>query len=189
MRAAASTVELSGSLPRRGGRQDDLADAGDAGRYGSHQDGGRVGCGAAGSVETDTLQGANQFAEAAAQVNPVAGQRGFVELGDAAGGQFQRLFQVRRRVVPGCVQLGLGHLQIVKLGIVQQFGVAADGGVAPGADIAQHLQDGGLRRGVGAEEFAGALQDRCGQRRQVEGVDAGQGGFGGGRPANLFKLH
>ena len=102
-----------------GSGQDNLADAGDAGRDGGHQHSGRVGRRSAGSVEANTLQGAHQLAEATAQVNPVAGQRGLVKLGDAAGGQFQRLLQVVGGVVPGGVQLGRRDLEVVQVGVVQ----------------------------------------------------------------------
>ena len=132
-------VEGRRALPRGG--QDDLGHAGHAGGDGGHQHGGGVSRRAAGGIQADPFQRTDQFAQAAAQVNPVAGQSGAVKVGDAGGGQFQGLLQVVRGGVPGRVQFRCGDAQIVRCGAVQQPGVAADGGVALVPHGLQHLPD------------------------------------------------
>ena len=87
-------------LTSTGRSQYHLGHTGNAGRDGSHQDGGGIGGGAAGSVQPHPLQRPYQLTEAAAQVHPIAGQSRLVEFCDPAGGQLEGPLQVIGRGLP-----------------------------------------------------------------------------------------
>ncbi len=169
-------------LAQRRADDDDVFDARHLGGDGRHEHGGGQGRGATGDVEPHPLDGADKLSERAAQlVGEPTGQRlAAVKLADAVRGDFEGGAGFRVKRGQGSRQGFSGDADWRISGEpIQLAAPLAQGGVAPGADVAQNAAHGLLGRNPLAKGSGDAVKHH---RRYVGfiGGDAFQDGFLGG---------